>query len=204
MQKENDGKGCLQKQINESEQKRIFDAWLNEHKGLFFKVVRAYAVSPSDQEDLFQEISIQVWNSIPNFRGDAAVTTWIYRVALYSAIAWAGREKKHRDGKQALTETEHTLTETTQFTDGRLDWLYEQIARLNEIDRSLTLLLLDGFSYKKMAAILGISESNVGVKINRIAHYTVIWNRQFERLIITLNVNEILSGGSCSLQPSPY
>jgi len=159
--------------MDESKQKRIFNEWLNKHKGLFFKVVRAYAFNPHDQDDLFQEISVQVWHSIPNFRGDSGVATWIYRVALYSAIAWTRREKKHRDGKQPLTEAEHALIETAKFKDSRLEWLYEQIAQLNEIDRSLTLLLLDGFSYKEMAAILGISESNVGVKINRIKKYLI-------------------------------
>lgn len=158
----------MKKRMDEDEQKRIFDEWLNTHKGLLFKVVLAYAFTPYDQDDLFQEICIQVWNSIPNFRGESGVATWIYRVALYSAIAWTRREKKHHEGKQPLTEAEYTLTETAKFKDSRLDWLYEQIAQLNEIDRSLTVLLLDGFSYKEMAAILGISESNVGVKINRI------------------------------------
>jgi len=158
----------MKKRMDEGKQKRLFDEWLNRHKGLFFKVVRAYAVSPHDQDDLFQEISVQVWNSIPNFRGESGVATWIYRVALYSAIAWTRQEKKHHDGKQPLSGIEHTLTETAKFKDSRLDWLYEQIAQLNEIDRSLTLLLLDGFSYKEMATLLGISESNVGVKINRI------------------------------------
>lgn len=154
--------------MDKDEQMRIFDEWLSRHKGLLLKVVLAYAFTPHDKDDLFQEISIQLWNSIPKFRGESAVATWIYRVALYSAIAWTRREKKHHDGKQPLTESDHTLTETGKFKDSRLDWLYEQIARLNEIDRSLTLLLLEGFSYKEMAAILGISESNVGVKINRI------------------------------------
>lgn len=150
------------------EQRQIFDAWLNEYKGLFFKIVRAYAFTPDDREDLFQEIAIQVWDSIPNFRGDSAVTTWIYRVALYSAMTWRRREKKHLDGKQSFDEIEHTLTESARFKDNRLEWLYEQIGALGEIDRSLMLLSLDGFSYKEMATILGISESNVGVKINRI------------------------------------
>ena len=158
----------MKKRMDESEQKRLFDEWLNNHKGLLFKVVRAYAFSPYDQDDLFQEISVQVWNSIPNFRGESGIATWIYRVALYSAIAWTRREKKHQEGKEPLTEAEHTLTETAKFKDSRLEWLYEQIVELNEIDRSVTLLLLDGYSYKEIASILGISESNVGVKINRI------------------------------------
>ncbi len=65
--------------MQDDDQQRLFDQWLKSHRGLFFKVVRAYAFTPDDQEDLFQEIATQVWRSVPNFRGDAAVTTWIYR-----------------------------------------------------------------------------------------------------------------------------
>jgi RNA polymerase sigma-70 factor (ECF subfamily) len=88
-------------------------------------------------------------------------------------MAWKRREKKHFEGKQSLDEIERTLIETSKFEDSRLDWLYEQIGQLGEIDRSLMLLSLDGFSYKEMASILGISESNVGVKTNRIKKYLV-------------------------------
>jgi len=152
----------------ESEQKQVFDEWLDSHKGLFFKVVRAYAFTPQDQDDLFQEIAIQVWHSVPNFRGESKVSTWIYRVALYVAMSWTRREIKHDDGKRPLASIEQPLIATPHVIDERLDWLYSQIAQLNEIDRSLTLLLLDGYSYQEMASILGISPSNVGVKINRI------------------------------------
>lgn len=161
----------MKRKMTAAEQQQIFDDWVTTHKGLLFKVVRAYAMDPHDRDDLFQEISIQLWHSVPNFRGDAKVSTWIYRVALYAAIAWTRKEKKHHSGKQSLAGLEHLLTENTASTDSRLDWLYQQIGQLNEIDRSLTLLLLDGFSYKEMASILGISESNVGVKINRIKKY---------------------------------
>ncbi len=157
--------------MDATEQEKLFDRWLAAHKGLLFKVVRAYAVTPQDQEDLFQEIAIQVWNSIPNFRQDSAETTWIYRVALYSALAWSRKEKKHSDKKQSLNGMEQTLLAESGVRDNRLEWLYQQIRRLDEVDRSLTLLLLDGFSYREMAATLGISESNVGVKINRIKKY---------------------------------
>jgi RNA polymerase sigma-70 factor, ECF subfamily len=155
------------------EQQQVFDGWLRNHQGLFFKVVRAYAFTPPDQEDLFQEIATQVWRSIPGFRGDAAVTSWIYRVALNAAIAWTQKERKHRAGKQGLDGVEQAFLQASPATDPRVEWLYEQIRQLNEIDRSLTLLLLDGFSYKEMAAMLGITENYVGVKINRIkAHLT--------------------------------
>ena len=117
---------------------------------------------------MFQEITIQIWKSIPNFRNESSEATWIYRVALFSAIAWTRKEKKHNSGIESIAEMELVHSENSNLNDPRLDWLYEQIAKLNEIDRSLTLLLLDGYSYKEMAEIIGISESNVGVKINRI------------------------------------
>jgi len=154
--------------VKESEQQNIFDAWLRDHKGLLFKVVRAYAFTGEDQDDLLQEIVIQVWHSIPQYRGDAAVTTWLYRIAFYAALGWVRKEKKHRTGKQSLDGVEQILTVRSSAKDSRLQWLYEQIANLNPVDRSLMLLMLDGFSYKEIAGILGISESNVGVKINRI------------------------------------
>ena len=150
------------------EQRRIFDEWLSLHKGLLFKVVHAYGFTSHDRDDLFQEIATQVWNSIPRFRAESAVTTWLYRVALNSALVWSRKERKHRDRTQLLDGYEPVLRETSRAKDRRLDWLYEQIAQLDHVDRSLTLLLLDGYSYREMAETLGISESYVGVKINRI------------------------------------
>ena len=125
----------------------------------------------TDRDDLFQEIATQVWNSIPRFRGESTVTTWLYRVALNSALAWSRKESKHRDRMKPLEGEESALSETSRTKDPRLSWLYEQIARLDHVDRSLTLLLLDGLSYREMAETLGISESHVGVKINRIKNY---------------------------------
>lgn len=74
--------------MDEDKQKQTFDDWLAQHRGLIFKVVRAYAFTPPDQDDLFQEITTQIWSSIPQFRGNSAVTTWLYRVAWNTALAW--------------------------------------------------------------------------------------------------------------------
>ena len=65
--------------MEEREQRRIFDEWRSRHKGLLFKVVHAYSFTSHDRDDLFQEIATQVWNSIPRFRAESAVTTWLYR-----------------------------------------------------------------------------------------------------------------------------
>ncbi|HET6528842.1 MAG TPA: RNA polymerase sigma factor [Balneolaceae bacterium] len=159
--------------MTEGKQQLIFKHWLQEHKALLFKVVRTYAFSETDRDDLFQEISIQVWRSIPNFREESAVTTWLYRVALNTAIRWNRKEQKHQDGRQAFDDTKHVLQKNNQPNEERLDWLYQEIAKLDEIDRSLCLLMLDGFSYRKMSDILGISESNIGVKIHRIKKHLI-------------------------------
>ncbi len=74
--------------MTEREQRKIFDEWLNQYKPLLFKVVRAYAFLPSDQDDLFQDVALQVWRSIPNFRKESAVTTWLYRVALNTCLLY--------------------------------------------------------------------------------------------------------------------
>lgn len=150
------------------EQNRVFKEWLEAYRSLLFKVVNTYAFTPADREDLFQEISTQVWRSIPGFRGDCALKTWIYRVALNSAIVWSKQESRHRRGRQDLDSFLPVLTPTESKKDGRLEWLYERLSELDEIDRSVALLFLEGFTYKETAASIGISESNVGVRIHRI------------------------------------
>lgn len=155
--------------MHDHERDLIFGGWLASHKGILFKVVHAYAFEHADRQDLFQEIALQVWQSVDAFRGESSVRTWIFRVALNTAIAWTRKEDRHRRGRQPFEGWEGVLTTSpSDRRDPRLEWLYHQIAQLKEVDRSVALLLLDGFSYKEIAAIVGISESNVGVKINRI------------------------------------
>src|SRR5882672_4963348 len=140
---------------------------------MLFKVVRTYAFTAFDREDLFQEIAIQVWHSIRTFKADAAVTTWLYRIALNTTFKWIRKERRHYDEKESLDNVDHILEEDKPM-DERLVWLYEEISRLDKIDRSIALLLLEGFSYKEMADIIGISESNIGVKINRIKKHLTL------------------------------
>jgi RNA polymerase sigma-70 factor (ECF subfamily) len=165
--------------VTEKEQQHIFENWLDQHKALVFKVVRAYAFAATDQDDLFQEITIQVWHSIPTFRQESSVTTWIYRISLNTAIKWVRKERKHAQA-ETLDNVQHILQESKIQMDDRLGWLYQEIHQLDEIDRSITLLLLDGFSYKEMADILGITQSNVGVKINRIKKYLISKSKKYD------------------------
>jgi RNA polymerase sigma-70 factor (ECF subfamily) len=153
--------------LPDSERDRIFADWLASHKGTLLKVVCAYASEHADRQDLFQEVALQLWRSVDAYRGDSGVKTWIYRVALNAAISWTRKQHRHHRGKQPLEIVDDLLVFGAE-ADPRVEWLYRQIAQLKASDRSVALLMLDGFAYKEIAALAGISEGNVAVKINRI------------------------------------
>lgn len=153
--------------MTENEQRQILSEWLHTHKGILFKIVRAYAFTQHDQDDLFQEMSLALWKSIPEFRGESKPSTWIYRVCLFTATVWARQEKK-QPKTQTISTVDQILTQNDIIQDERIDWLYEQIGQLDPLDRSICLLMLEGYSYKEIAQIVGVSDSNVGVKIHRI------------------------------------
>ncbi len=150
----------------------LFSAWLTNHAGLVFKVARAYAPTEADRQDLIQDILLQLWCSMPRYEGRAKVSTWIYRVALNTALAWRRKETKHRALQTPLIQVEE-LPGMEEDSSRRLDReevvarLYDAIHQLPKLDAALVLLYLDDLSYREMADVLGISESNVGVKLNR-------------------------------------
>ena len=152
---------------------RRFRQWVGEHKGLLLKVVRSFAEAPPDQDDLFQEILLQVWLSLPNFRADSKPTTWLYRVALNTALAWKRTEKKRRHTQGAFSISEVAAPSVVGSADVErnsriVDQLYAAIRALPPAKRALVVLYLDDFTYREIAEVVGISESNVGVSLNRI------------------------------------
>jgi RNA polymerase sigma-70 factor, ECF subfamily len=154
--------------MDESEQGSRFREWHRKHRGIILRIARANAFLISDQEDLIQEILLQLWNSIPNFEGKCKESSWVYRVALNTAITFGRKEKSLRERNLMMASDLHILKETSQPRNEKLEWLYEQIRRFDPINRSLMLLHLDGQSYLEIAEILGISEKNVGVKLSRL------------------------------------
>jgi len=154
------------------DQQKVFKDWLQEHAGLVFKVARAFAPAEADRQDLIQEILLQLWCSLPRFEGKAKASTWIYRVALNTALAWRRKETKHRATQTPLIDIETlpgTEADSTQQLHQRevVEWLYAAIQQLPKTDAALVLLYLDDLNYREMADVLGISENLVGVKLNR-------------------------------------
>jgi RNA polymerase sigma-70 factor (ECF subfamily) len=144
-----------------------FKQWLGEHQGLIFKVVRAYAGTLEDQDDLFQEVLLQLWFSIPNFQEEAKVSTWIYKVALNTALVWNRSEKRRRKHSAAMAVFSPQQDNCSGQSEEIIGRLYEAVRKLSKVDASVVLMHLDGLAYNEMADVLGISENNVGVKLNR-------------------------------------
>jgi len=157
--------------VTDSESKSIFLKWLDEHGSSIMKIARAYTLTSDDCQDLAQEILLQAWRSLPKFEGRSKVATWFYRVALHTAMNWHRKDKPRRSRQQPLLEV-HTLNngacsaEQAQRKD-TIDRLYGAIHQLPEAETALVLLYLDQLSYREMSEVLGISESNVGVKLSR-------------------------------------
>jgi RNA polymerase sigma-70 factor (ECF subfamily) len=158
--------------VTAHEQEAIFRRWLDEHIGLMLKVVRGCA-APQDQEDLFQDVLVQLWSSIPAFRGEAKETTWIYRVAFNTALAWRRVQRRRREGHKRFLEFDASPRSHPSHVDSSpeqeiVERLYAAIRQLPKVDASLALMHLDGLSYQEMAEVIGISENYIGVKLNRI------------------------------------
>ena len=151
---------------------RQFRQWLGEHTGLLLKVVRSFAEGRADQDDLFQEILLQVWMALPGFREESKATTWLYRVALNTALAWKRGEKKRRGKQTSLPDVElmqgAASSEDAEGNGQVVEQLYGAIRALPPVKRALVVLYLDGFTYSEISEVVGISESNVGVSLNRI------------------------------------
>ncbi len=156
--------------MGRSEHEQRFQQWLADHAGLLLKVVRSFTNGPVDGDDLLQEILLQAWLSLPNFREQSKPTTWLYRVALNTALGWKRQQSKHRRANLAIDVHADIPASETQDPALResIDQLYEAIRKLEPAKRALVLLYLDGLSYADMAEVTGISESNVGVRLNRI------------------------------------
>ena len=153
------------------EQETLFRRWLAEHTGLMWKAVRAFAATAQDQEDLLQEILLQLWSSLPAFRGEAKESTWIYRVAFNTALAWRRGEKRWQTKHQAFCEFSYSSNSAAPektHDDEMVQLLYNAIRQMPGLDASLALMHLDGLSYREMSNVLGISENHVGVKLNRV------------------------------------
>jgi RNA polymerase sigma factor (sigma-70 family) len=145
-----------------------FAGLLERHRGIVVKVAATYCRNPADREDVAQEIVTQLWRAFPKFDASRTFSTWMYRIALNVAISFVRTNSVRVRHTVALDETHDVEDSGTAEDDERSRLLYAFIARLDELNRALLLLYLDEHSYRDIAAILGITETNVATKISRL------------------------------------
>lgn len=146
-----------------------FVTLLEENQNIVHKICRLYTSDQDAHNDLFQEITIQLWKAYPKFRGDAKFSTWMYRVALNTAITLYRRSKKKiRTQEIDLVSFKMKADEYDGEEERQLKLMYDAIKELNDIDKALVFLFLEDRDYKDISETLGISEVNARVKMNRI------------------------------------
>lgn len=147
-----------------------FEEILNKNKGIIFRIVNYYCKNADDKKDLEQEILIQIWLSYKKYNEAFAWSTFIYRIALNVSIGFYKKQKRRKDkfiNVNLFIET-HLQDETPLEIDEDLRVLNEFIFQLNDINKALMILYLQEKSYAEIALILGISETNISTKINRL------------------------------------
>ncbi|MCB0665995.1 MAG: sigma-70 family RNA polymerase sigma factor [Saprospiraceae bacterium] len=152
--------------IKRKEVEKEFIRAIGENQGILHKICFVYADSKLDREDLYQDIIFQLWKSYSSFKGRSKFSTWIYQVALNTAITKVRRRKALPSGRE-FSEEIYSPTIAMDYSED-LRILYQAISYLSKVEKALILMWLDEKSYKEMSATLGMSEKNVSVSLVRI------------------------------------
>jgi len=149
--------------------KNKFIAEFEKNQNIIHKVCRIYTTNRSDHNDLFQEITVQLWKAYPKFRGEAKFSTWMYRIGLNTAITLFRKSKRQvqtQDFDSVLYRIASTDYDDTE--EQQLKLMYEAIHQLSDIDKALVFMYLEDKNYEEISETLGLSQVNARVKMNRI------------------------------------
>ncbi len=148
--------------------KKEFVSIIRQNQALIYKVTRVYGHTREDQQDLYQEIVYQLWKSFGSFRNESMISTWIYRVALNTSIAHLNRQKNRGHHLPAEEWLLNEAEKRDTVMDERSEILFTLIKKLNDIEKGIVLLHLEGKSYAEIAAITGFTVTNIGTRLGRI------------------------------------
>ena len=149
--------------------KNKFLQLIDENQHIIHKICSLYTVNEEDRKDLSQEIVYQLWKSYQSFKGDSKFTTWMYRVALNTALLNLRRDR-FRNRTRSLKEHHANIQAETTGTEKKenISQLYTAINQLRQFDRAIILLYLEQLSYSEIANVTGVSQANVSVRLVRI------------------------------------
>ena len=155
--------------MQKADTEKQFEKHIEEHQALLYKICRLYAGTSPDRDDLFQEIVMQLWKAYPKFRSDSQFSTWLYRVAINTAITGL-RKKKQLVVSYEEAQTQEAAAPENSNTDEeeQMQQMYEAIEQLDSVEKAIVMLYMEDRTYSEMEDILGIGQGNLRVKMNRI------------------------------------
>jgi len=148
-------------------QEKEFLKLIEDNKGIIHKVSKMYMDKSDDREDLFQEIILQLWKAYPSFKNKSKFSTWMYRVALNTALVFFKKEKRKLDNTPLNEQVDIADFSDSTEKEEKLSYFYRAVQELNAIEKALIFLFLEDQSHKEIAHNLGITEVNARVKLNR-------------------------------------
>lgn len=151
-----------------SAKEKEFAKLIKDNQGLVIKVSRLYTNSHEDEEDLFQEIVLQLWRSYDTFKGDSKITTWMYRVALNTAITLFRKKTRAPQTDELMDYHQRNFLEDDDEKQHQISTLYKVVKMLPNVERAIVMMYLDDLPYRDIAENLGITEVNARVKMNRL------------------------------------
>jgi RNA polymerase sigma-70 factor (ECF subfamily) len=154
--------------LQKREAEKQFETLVREHELLIHKVCGIYVHDPTEREDLFQEIVIQLWTSYPRFRGQSKLSTWLYRVAINTAITGMRKRKHFIDSYEPGSLPQAIYDSTPAHEEEQLTRMNKAIQKLTQVEKAIVMLYMEDKSYEEMEEILGISQGNLRVKMNRV------------------------------------
>lgn len=154
-----------------TKKEQLFASIYKDYRDKIYRICYGYIYQKDDVDDLFQEVMTNVWNSLDSFRGESQIGTWVYRVAVNSAIFYNRKFKNYQSAKSNLFKEQlgdEPIYDTTDPNSDRLNSLAKAISQLEKQDRLIISLVLEGVPYEEIAEIVGITANYVGVKVSRI------------------------------------
>ncbi len=160
--------------LNMLAKEQKFKQLVEENRERIRRICRYYAPAPEDQKDMYQEILINIWKSLDKFRGEAAVSTWVYRISVNTALGFAGKELRRLklnsgfDSERFLNILTDEEKSASSLTENQINGLQTALNQLSVVDKLLISLTLEDLPTREIADIIGITETNTRVKIHRI------------------------------------
>ena len=150
------------------DKQRTFINTIREHEGIIYKITRIYFEDEEDQKDLYQEIVFQLWKSYDSFNSKSKWSTWMYRVALNTAISFLKKDQTKLKKSSSEQLENFKMEPFDPVMEERIAWLYRSIQDLNVVEKGIILLYLEGRNHEEISNITGFSTTNIGTRISRI------------------------------------